>query len=144
VEQGGAMKSTATLDVSTVFEQTVGSTLRTLSFLRSSDFDSVNGTNETGFKSMVISALQHFLYDYEGCKISSEYEIVVEDPDTKQNVSNFADIVVKIGSQFGLIIELKYIQGPYLDGYYKNAEVLPYLTKGDDSSQRYKKMLERR
>ena len=85
-------KSTDKLSPSIVFEQAIGGARRTLSILKSSDFDSVTGTNETGFKNVVIAALHHFLYDYEGmcecvyvrlfviqrgCRILSEHEIVV-------------------------------------------------------------------
>ena len=59
-------KSTDKLSLSIVFEQAIGGARRTLSILKSSDFDSVTGTNETGFKNIVIAALHHFLYDYEG------------------------------------------------------------------------------
>ena len=74
----------------------------------------------------------------------SEHEIVVTHPETNKKVSKFADIVVYIGDRFGLIIELKYVQAPYIDGYYRNATALPFAKKGDTSSTKYKNMLKRR
>lgn len=131
-------------DVSTIFEETISATLRTLQCLKSSDFDSLTGTNETGFKNIVISALQHYLLNAKECEIFSEQEVIVTNADTKQKVSKFADVVVQIGEQFGLIIELKYVQCPFLDGYFKNAKKLPFPFSSDTPSVKYTKMLERR
>ena len=131
-------------DVSTIFEEIISATLRTLQCLKSTDFDSLTGTNETGFKNIVISDLQHYLLEDKECEIFSEHEIIVTNSDTNQEVSKFADVVVQIGDQFGLIIELKYVQCPFLDGYFKNATILPFPFPNDTSGVKYKKMLKRR
>lgn len=127
-----------------LFDQTIASTLKILRHLKSSDFDSENGTNETGFKNIVISALHHILDDKlegSGCQILSEHEIEWIHSDTKQSNTNFADIVVKVGDRFGLIIELKYIQAPFLEGYYKK---MPFVTANDKGNARIQKIKKRR
>jgi hypothetical protein len=68
----------------------------------------------------------------------------VTDLDTKQKVANYADIVVKIEGHFGLIIELKYVQAPFLEGYYGRPEKMPFPAPGDVPSMRYMKATSRR
>lgn len=131
------------VDVSELLNEIIISARRTLSYLKSTDFDS-DGTNETGFKNIIISAIHHFFERYPKTikwELYSEKEVIVINKDTKVPTTKFTDIVIIVKNEFGLVIELKYIQGPYLDGYYKK---LPYVRLSDPSTKRFRDMLKRR
>lgn len=103
---------------------------RTLSILASTDYNN-NGMNEAGFKAVIVAALLRTFEDYTDVYfdiISEEKLLHKED----KYVKGYIDLLViwrdANNLENKLIIELKYIQAPFIKEYHNKHDVLPYAT----------------
>jgi hypothetical protein len=78
----------------------------TMAYLTSSDLDSLAGLNESGFKAVVIGAINNVLRLQHsiGWQLASETSVVKPD-----GTQGFVDLLLTVPGRFTLCLELKYV-----------------------------------